>query len=240
MKKLIETNAIVKTNRVIEIEEINGTDFAFYKDTKMINTNGIEKINSIIGATSIQNLKSIKGLEAISDTVLAPKMYEGKATIRVIKKSNFNLVLKGKKHISDVIENLSKKYYSDKENYMIVLWNIGSHTIADLQYNFISIPITFDYIYDNITNEYYDLEKLLKKLKNDCNVIDRDNLSITNIPYYNSSYECNKSIEFKYLLPNDIYQNVARLDNFCRHYYILEKLIGVDEFKINNCDDFDN
>ena len=233
MKMIMQTDVVIKTHRMIEIEEIEGTDFAFYTDTRNIDTNGEKRIEVIKNITSMENLISVKGLDKINDVVSAPKMYEGKAVIVAIHKDNFKLVLEGKKHITDVVEKLSAKSYPIPEDYMLALWNWGSYKLADLSYDFISLPIAFGYIDGSVDNETYDLEKLLEKLKNDDNVVDKENLSISSIPYYNAYEGKDKSIEFSYLVPTEIYQKVACMDSYTSHKYILEELIGAEKCRID-------
>lgn len=228
MKNIIETN--IKVNRTIEMEEIDKTDFIFYVDTKNIDTNGKIETQIIKGITSKENLKLVKGLDKINNIIYAPKMYKNAAIVMAIKKDNFKLVLSGKKYINEIIEEPNKIEYPIPENYMLVLWNWLSYTIMDLNYNFISIPISFGYS-ANVDNECYDLDKLLKKLKCDKNVIDKENLSITDIPYYNVDGDKDRSIEFNYLLPNDIYENIIGMSYFKSREYILKRIIGADECK---------
>lgn len=233
MKKILENDVIIKTHRIIEIEEIEGTDFVFYKDTRDIDKDGEKSVEVYKGITSIENINSVNGLKSISNIVVAPKMYESEAIVAAISKENLQCVLNGEKHIADVVENVNGKDYPFPENYILVLWNVGSYKIADLHYNFISIPINFGYIDGSVDNERYDLEKLLEKLKKDKNVCDRDNLKISYIPYYNAEDGRNKSIEFKYLLPNDVYEKVANMNSFMRNQYILEEIIGADDCRIS-------
>lgn len=93
MKKLIETETVVKTKRRIDIEKIEGTDFVCYVDTREVNTDGTVETKEYKGITSLENLKSVKGLEKIEDKVSAPKMYEGYACVAAINKQNFKDVL---------------------------------------------------------------------------------------------------------------------------------------------------
>jgi len=180
----------------------------------------------------VKNIKAVNGLERISDIVLADKMYDKKAVVAVIHRDDFACVLNGNKHITEVIRNPYEEDCQPLDNYMIVLWNAASHKIADLHYNFISIPISFGYINGNIDNEKYDLDKLLEKLKKDKNVVNRENLKISNIPYYNAESGKDKTIEFKYLLPDDAYEKVAAMDSFTRGQYILKEIIGADECRV--------
>lgn len=146
MKKLIETESVVKTKRRIDIEKIEGTDFAYYVDTRDINTDGTIETKVDKGITSLENLKSVKELEKIEDKVSAPKMYEGYACVAAINKQNFKDVLIGKKHIPEVIEDVGTLSFPISNDWLLVLWNWGSYKIADLNYDFIPIPIHLNYM----------------------------------------------------------------------------------------------
>lgn len=231
MKKLIETESVVKTKRRIDIEKIEGTDFAYYVDTRDINTDGTIETKVDKGITSLENLKSVKGLEKIEDKVFAPKMYEGYACVAAIHKQNFTDVLIGKKHISEVIEDVSILSFPISNDWLLVLWNWGSYKIADLNYDFIPIPIHLNYLNGAVDNEKYDLEKLLKKLKKDKHVINRENLKITIIPYYNAEEDRDQTIDFLYLLDKEDYQKVAEMSSFYLDYYVLDKIIKANDCK---------
>lgn len=180
--KILDTEIVVKTHRVIEAQEIPGTDFVYYEDIKEINKNGKEHTEKNTGFTSKENILAVSELNPISWKIKAPKMYDNIATIAAIKKSNFNSVLKGKKHITEVIEPANEISYPVTEDYMLVLWNGASHKIANLNYDFIPIPISFGYIDGSIDNEIYNLDKLLDILKNDEPLVLKSRKDC--IPYY--------------------------------------------------------
>lgn len=229
MKKSIEIETIIKTNRRIDIEKIEGTDFAYYTDIREINTDGNVEVKTYQGITSLENLKSVKGLEKIKDKVSVPKMYEGYACVAAINKQNFKEVLSGEKHISEVVEDISTLTFPISNNYLLVLWNWRSYKIADLNYDFISIPIHLNYMNGEVDNEKYDLDKLLKKLKKDKHVINRENLKITNIPYYNAEEERDQTIDFLYLFDKEAYQKVAEMSSLSLEYYVLDEIIQADD-----------
>lgn len=231
--KILDTEIVVKTHRVIEAQEIPGTDFVYYEDIKEINKNGEEYTEKNTGFTSKENILAVSELNPISWKIKAPKMYDNIATIAAIRKSNFNSVLEGKKHITEVIEPANEISYPVTEDYMLVLWNGASHKIANLNYDFIPIPISFGYIDGSIDNEIYNLDKLLDILKNDEHVVNREDLTISDIPYYNCDEYKTKSIEFLYLLPQDIYEKTCSMDSFLIHKYILENVISADICKLN-------
>lgn len=225
MKKIMEYTATIQTERKLNIHEIEGTDFAFYEDILTSDSNGDKNTTIYKGVNSLKKLNKIKGFDAIERYVHAPKMYEEKAYVVPIKKMDFDLVLKGKRHITTVIGDPTAIEYPLPEDTMLALWNYGSHTIADLNYNFISIPIRFDYIDGGVDNSKFNLQKLMKKLKADENVVNKEQLCIKSIPYYNSDAGRDKFIEFQYLLPQDIYEKVIQMNCFERNNYILKNVI---------------
>ena len=147
MKTLKKSSSVVKINRRIDIEEIKDTDFAYYFDIKEINTDGTVENIITNGVTSIENLISVNKMEKISEKISVSKMYEGIAYVVAIKKDDFKQVLNDEKHITEVVKEVNKVNLPISDEYMLVLWNNGSFKIMDLNYNFISIPISFNYIY---------------------------------------------------------------------------------------------
>lgn len=243
MNKIFETTTTKTTYRTVNIEEIEGTDFVYYEDVRSINEDGNSYVERYKGITSKENVNEykLKGLDFIDDTVKAPKMYEKKAMVAAIDREDFDHVIHGDMHVTDAIKYLKDiDNFMNNEKYMLILWNWMSHKIADLNYNFISIPISFGYIDGAVDNSNYDLNKLLDKLKNDKNVCHKENLNISNIPYYNCVYEYGrtKSIEFEYLLPDDIYDEIMskNLSSYTIRNYILKEVIGADECKIERDD----
>lgn len=230
MKTVYEFDSTVTTHRKLCVSRIENTDFAFYEDKRNICKNGIESHEIYKGITSIENIKKVRGLNPIDLHVHAPRMYKKTAVVAVIKKDILKKVRSGMIHISDAIEYLNDVDYSDDE-YIPVLWNPASYKIADLKYNFISIPIHFSYIDGCVDNGHYDLEQLVQKLKNDKNVCDPINLKISDIPYYNCDGDSTKFIDFKYLLPDEIYNDIIYMDGFNLRKYILNDIIGAKEFE---------
>lgn len=235
MNKVFEYDSTLITHRTINTEEIKGTDFVLYEDIREVNENGKSYIKRHKGITSKENIESVTGMDDINDIVKTPKMYEGKAIVAVISKDDYQKLMNGELHITEVVQYLKNIDYSE-DKYILVLYNWMSYKIADLNYNFISIPISFDFIDSGVDNYKYDLNKLLEKLKNDEHVCHRENLKISDAPYYISDYEdrITKVIEFKYLLPNDIYNEIVNMDSYAIRKYILDNIIGAKECEINH------
>lgn len=234
MNKVFEYDSTLITHRTINTEEIKGTDFVFYEDIREVNENGKSYIKRHKGVTSKENIESVTGLSHISKQVKAPKMYDGIAIVAAIDKDDYQKVMNADIHITDAIKDLKGIDYSE-DKYILVLWNWLSYKIADLNYNFISIPIKFRYI-DGVDNKKYNLYDLLEKLKNDERVCHKEKLKITKIPWYNRIDKRTESIEFNYLLPDNIYNEVIGMDSFKMKRYILDNIIGAKECEINHED----
>lgn len=238
METIYEFDSTVITHRKICISRIENTDFAFYEDKRTlfiplssnICKNGIESHEIYKGITSIENIKKVRDLNPIDLHVHAPKMYKKTAVVAVIKKDILKKVRSGMIHICDAIEYPNDVDYSD-DVYIPVLWNYATYKITDLRYNFISIPIHFSYIDGCVDNGHYDLDQLLQKLKADKNVCDPINLKISDIPYYNCDGDTTQFIDFKYLLPDEIYNDIIHMDNFSLRKHILNDIIGAKEFE---------
>lgn len=231
MNKVFEYDCEVITHRTINTEEIEGTDFVFYEDIREIVQNGNFCTEVYKGVTSKENINSVIGLGDIENIVKTPRMYEKKAIVAAINKDNYQKVMNGDMYIEDAIEHLKNIDYS-KNKYVLVLWSWLSNKIADLNYNFISVPIHFGYINGFVDNSKYDLNQLLEKLKNDERVCHRENLKITDIPYYNRDYEegITKQIEFSYLLTDKEYDDITNINpTFKVSQYILDNIIGAKE-----------
>lgn len=231
MNKVFEYDCEVITHRTINTEEIEGTDFVFYEDVREIVQNGNFCTEVYKGVTSKENINSVIGLGDIENIVKAPRMYEKKAIVAAINKDNYQKVMNGDMYIEDAIEHLKNIDYS-KNKYVLILWSWLSNKIADLDYNFISIPIHLGYMNGFVDNSKYDLNQLLEKLKNDERVCHRENLKITDIPYYDRDYEerRTKQIEFSYLLTDKEYDDIANINpTFKSSQYILDNIIGAKE-----------
>lgn len=231
MNKVFEYDCEVITHRTINTEEIEGTDFVFYEDVREVFDGGnfLEEVYK--GVTSKENINSVIAMMNIENTVKSPRMYEKKAVVAAINKDNYQKVMNGDMYIEDAIEHLKNIDYSE-DKYILVLWNWLSNKIADLKYNFISIPIHFGYLNGFVDNSKYDLNHLLEKLKNDERVCHRENLKITDIPYYNRDYKegRTKQIKFSYLLTDKEYDDIVNINStFKLPQYILNNIIGAKE-----------
>ena len=228
MKEIFTFDSTIITHRTVNTKGIEGTDFVFYEDFREINEDGISRTEVYKGVTSLENIKKVTGTKAVG--VKAPKMYDGCAVVAAIDKNDYMRLRVGDLYIEDVIKQIKDIDYSE-DTHILVLYDFASRRIADLNYRFISIPIHFGYIGAQVDNSQYDLVRLLEKLKNDKHVCHRDQIKISNIPYYNRDEERQQSIEFNYLLSDSVYNMLASKGKINNKVYILDNIIGAKEFK---------
>lgn len=231
---ILKEITVVKTyKRTIETEKIENTPYSYYKDTLIIICDGKRSATVKKGATLDEYISETTGLNTIKTVVPAPQMYNGCATIKVIKKDDLKHIQVGEVHISDVMYSAKHNYGQIKDNEMLVLWNSGSNKLCDLNGNFIPLPIKIGYIEGCLANDQYDLHKVLELVKNNKHVLNRENVEITPIPYYNCYDDHTHSIEFKYLADVDEYQILMELylkDSYEMYRYIINKSIGAEQF----------
>lgn len=225
----------VDTRRTIYVTPINGTDFCEYEDEiVMMNlTSNTKDVKVVRGITSVENIAATSNLEPISSTFTIPNTHDPNGTSKVVKisESDLNLVRSGHKHITDAIQVINDSNYHCNDLKPII-FSYATNKIYDLNYNPISLPILINYINGGVDNEYYDLHKLLNILQNDIHVLGKDKLKISNIPYYNATDECNQTIEFLYLMDDELYVKCVNMNNYELWDFILSELIGANKCRL--------
>ena len=148
----------------------------------------------------------------------------------VIQKSEFEKVMNCEKHISEVIEQLTVDNIDDP-NYKAVIWGYGAHQLMGLNKEFIPIPIHFDYLTGSLSNEYYDLEDAVDKIKNSPYTLRKSEVEIKRIPYYNCTETSYAQIEFYTLLPLELYKKYQGLkinmSSYMAERFVLEEIYGL-------------
>ena len=160
-----------------------GATKIFKKEGKIPNSfDSVEKMNSHIywgkfDIASIQNLSSRHWIEACSEP---------------------------NKLSMPELEDL------DKNPMLLIGFYSSGHKLYDFNKKPISVPLHLSYIDWNIDNEHYILSKLLghiKELAVEGKIKTSEDLEIESIPDYNSSEIRNRTIEFKMLLRQDIFDS---------------------------------
>lgn len=119
-----------------------------------------------------------------------------------------------------------------EEYFDLLIFSSYDHTLRSLDNKELPKRIYFDYM-NGITNEYFDLEELLKHLKTIKSV---ELLSkIKSVPYYNNEDGCREEIEF-YLRPTDEEWDEILSKEIELKYQndAIIKYYGLDKFRINS------
>lgn len=217
---------IVKVHEEVE-KEVNGKkeykQFDFFTDVK-----------------NVESLDENTGTKAISTKIFVPHLYRGEAYLFMMSLDRYEDLKKGIILISEYEKFLfeySEREY-DPKKYQLVLFDVGSYELTDLDGNYISVPVFVDYMYSNgdMTNQNYDLEEAVKVLnaskkafpvpivRNGRVVNKNAEIYIEEIPYYNATEEENKYIRFFFIPDLDVFDYAQRnRPSMDRVSYMLEK-----------------
>ena len=100
-----------------------------------------------------------------------------------------------------------------------------------LNKEFIPLPIHFDYLNGSLSNEYYDLQDAVVKIKNSPYTLKKSEVEIKKIPYYNCTKESNLQIEFYTMLSLELYKKYQGLkinmSSYTAERFVLEDIYGL-------------
>ena len=228
MSKIIEQ--ITKTTVEYTKKEIEGTNFVKWYATVTEITNGVTNVTKNCGICDISVFEEHNSIEPISNKIIVDGFYRKQGVFAVIQKSELEKVMNCEKHISEVIEQLTVDNIDDP-NYAVVLWGWGAHQLMNLKKEFIPVPIHFDYLTGSLSNEYYDLEDAVDKIKNSPYTLRKSEVEIKRIPYYNCTETSNLQIEFYTMLPLDLYRQYQGLkmnmSSYAAERFVLEEIYGL-------------
>lgn len=227
MKKICNS----KIESILTTKEIEGTRFSKWYMEKTEVEDGLEKKECFCGITTTDILEKHTGVKVPICHFECEMLYNKSGVIAAILKTDFEKVLKAELYITDVIKEVSSKNI-DNSDYMFVIWNSGSHKVMSLDEKFISLPIHFNYIDGNVSNEYYNLGKVLDKVQKSPYVLNSGDIDITEIPYYNATERQDKQVSFYLLLPDDSYAKYQGFDTFERNREILRNELGFEDCEI--------
>ena len=228
MSKIIEQ--IKKTTVEYTKKPIEGTNFVKWYATKTEITDGFEDVVKYCGVCDAETFDSHNSVEPISKQILIDGLYRKQGMFAVIQKAELEKVMNCEKYISEVIEQLTIDNIDDT-NYEIVIWGYGAHQLMGLNKEFIPVPIHFDYLNGSLSNEYYDLQDAVVKIKNSPYTLKKSEVEIKKIPYYNCTKESNLQIEFYTMLPLDLYKKYQGLkmnmSSYAAERFVLEDIYGL-------------
>lgn len=228
MSKIIEQ--ITKTTVEYTKKVIEGTNFVKWYATVTEITNGVTNVTKNCGICDISVFEEHKSIEPISNKIIVDDFYRKQGVFAVIQKSELEKVMNCEKPISEVIGQLTVDNIDDP-NYEIVIWGWGAHQLMGLNKEFIPVPIHFDYLNGSLSNEYYDLQDAVVKIKNSPYTLNKSEVEIKKIPYYNCTKESNLHIEFYTMLPLELYKKYQGLkinmSSYTAERFVLEDIYGL-------------
>ena len=225
MSKIIEQ--ITKTTVEYTKKEIEGTNFVKWYATVTEVTNGVTNVTKNCGICDISVFEEHNSIEPISNKIIVDDFYRKQGVFAVIHKSELEKVMNCEKYISEVIGQLTVDNIDDP-NYEIVIWGWGAHQLMGLNKEFIPVPIHFDYLNGSLSNEYYDLQDAVVKIKKSLYTLKKSEVEIKKIPYYNCTKESILQIEFYTMLPLDLYKKYQGLkinmSSYTAERFVLEDI----------------
>ena len=223
--------------RKIEAIKLNESMYCFKEIRKMGETIIFEDegFTDSINVKNNEDIIHLKGITLMKKEVLDINKNEvgGFYAFDSRKKNNF-IELKPYSYITN-----NPKWLED---YLILDYFHYSRDLRTLDGDYYPKKLFFDY-FQELTNEYYDLEKLFKYLKT--KESDRLKLvsdGVISIPYYNCHHGIDRQICFEYIPTMEEYTNYKKnlsLDDMAIKNIILEKL-GVFDLKEEDRDYYED
>ena len=211
-------------------KEIPGTDFSkWYMDTT-IEADGKVSQSKHCGIARTSYLEHWNSVVTPDWKIKVEKAYQHYAVAAAISKVNYEKMRNAELHVSEVIEAVTCDNI-DSDDYLLFLWNVGSHQLLDFHEEFVEYPILIDYM-DFVSNYSYDLDEMMEKLKESPYVVNADKLKIERIPYYNASESSTQHIPFNVLLTREDFQKfqeIRKKDLFGAKKFILKDVLGLVE-----------
>lgn len=234
------------TQRHIESKLFPENDkYEYIYDTKNVTKNGITTENTYISLCQKGRNDNIEGMNPVDTKIFVEDTYNQNMRVCMILNSQYQDVLHGIKHITEIVEPYDYDTY-DKNEYTLVLWNWASHDIRTLDGEYIVLPVTISYM-QGVTEKTYDLNDLIAKIKNgkfQYNVLhdslfDKETeLKIRDIPYYNASENERKHINCQIIPDLETYTEMKKMEfDFEKVHYMLKKLYGIERLPEKEYDD---
>jgi hypothetical protein len=228
MNKTITQTKI--TTAQMTTKEIPGTDFSkWYIDTT-IEADGTISQSKHCGIARTSDLEQWNSVVTPDWKIKVEKAYQKYAVAAAISKVKYEKMRNAELHVTEVIEALTIDTI-DSDDYLLFLWNVGSHQLLDFHEEFVEYPIRIDYM-DFVSNANYDLDEMMRILKDSPYVINADKLKVERIPYYNASRNHTLHIPFHVLLTREDfqkYQDVRQKNSFGAKKFILKDVLGLTE-----------
>ena len=211
-------------------KEIPGTNFSKWYMDKTVEADGQTSLSKHCGIARTQDIEQWNSVGTPDWKLKVAKAYQNYAVAAAISKAKYEKMRNAELHISEVVEAVTCDNI-DSDDYLLFLWNVGSHQLFDFHEEYIEYPIHIDYM-DFVSNANYDLDEVMKKLKESPYVINADTLKIERIPYYNASEHSTLHIPFHVLLSKEDFQKFQEIrvkNHFRAKEFIVKEILGLVE-----------
>lgn len=232
MEQILTSKKIVERNISI-VKHINDKYVLFKDENKTTLDNGKPNVSSVYGVTTIDQLMSVRGDNAVPQHIIIPNDSKKEPYfVALIPSEDLKKLKNGVIHFAHYNFLYSVDENSAGADMTYVLVRNYDYTLRDMDEKLIPLPITLNYIDGNLDNEYYDLDKVLEIIKaNPSRFVTVDGgdaslIKIENIPYYNADDNKTKFIDCKYLPTDEEYNEYVYRDGdsyFSLYNKILDK-----------------
>ena len=221
MEQILTSKTIVERNLSI-VKHINDKYVLFRDDAKITVDNGKSKVDSVYGVTTIEQLMSVRGNNAVPQNIIIPNDSKKEPYfVMLIPTEDLEKLKNGVIDFADYNFPYSVHENVNDTDMVYVLVRTYDFTLRDMNEKLIPLPITLNYIDGHLDNENYDLDKVLEIIKaNPSRFVDVDGddaslIEIDDIPYYNADDNRTKFINCKYLPTEEEYNEYVNRDSHC-------------------------
>ena len=242
MEQIMASKKIVERKLSI-VKHINDKYVLFKDENKITLDNGKPNVSSVYGVTTIDQLMSVRGDNAVPQRIIIPDDSKKEPYFVVlIPTEDLEKLKNGVLHFS----NYNFPYSVDEisgTDMVYVLVRTYDFTLRDMDEKLIPLPINLNYIDGCLDNEHYNLDKVLEIIKaNPSRFVNVDGgdaslIKIENFPYYNAGENKTKFIDCKYLPTAEEYNEFVyrgRDDYFSWYNKILDKWFSECKKEVND------
>ena len=242
MEQIMASKKIVERKLSI-VKHINDKYVLFKDENKITLDNGKPNVSSVYGVTTIDQLMSVRGDNAVPQRIIIPDDSKKEPYFVVlIPTEDLEKLKNGVLHFS----NYNFPYSVDEisgTDMVYVLVRTYDFTLRDMDEKLIPLPINLNYIDGCLDNEHYDLDKVLEIIKaNPSRFVNVDGgdaslIKIENFPYYNAGENKTKFIDCKYLPTDEEYNEFVyrgRDGYFSWYNKILDKWFSECKKEVND------
>ncbi|WP_442638017.1 hypothetical protein [Rossellomorea marisflavi] len=233
MKKTFE----IQTERVISyLEAVKGyPEYVVFKDETWLGEKRVKSTQGITTLERVENLTKMGSLDTLStDRRFAVIGNRGKFRGK-LKETYFNDSSKGDVMFWNTPYDVIEKHGMidpDVPSYLEFYW-MGENDVLTVKEEPVPRQISFDYMYGagQLTNKYFNLEKVLDVLKNrpDLKWNNRqEKAEITSIPYYNAEEDSNRQLEFKWIPSDEDFARIGNVERNSLRQAILTEIFEID------------